>query len=343
MPPIGHDWPLFFGRITDVTKSNSYTAATNWLLAVDGGGTKTTAWLVESDDSDSIRIVGRGRSSGGNPLSVGFVEATHAISDAVEQARAEAELPSAPIARAILSIAGAADADMRSKIVQWAHETGLSQRVAIVSDFLPVLAAGTADCIGVAVISGTGSSAFARAADGRTARAGGWGYLLGDEGSGFAIGRASLQLALHGLEAGGEPEPLARTVLHALGVSSVSELTNSVYKCSDARAKIAAIGALVITSAADGDSSAQSILESAARDLATIVGRAVRLVGLTENPIAVAASGGLLVSSTTMRDSLHGELQKLGLNCELRVIKEPLEGCVRLAASEFAGTLVEWH
>ncbi len=161
MPPIGYDWPLFVGRFTDVTKSKSYTAATNWLLAVDAGGTKTTAWLVESDDSDSTRIVGRGRSSGGNPLSVGFVEATQAISDALAQARAEADLPSALIARAILSIAGAADADMRSKIVQWAHETGLSQRVAIVSDFLPVLAAGTPDCIGVAVIAGTGSSAFA--------------------------------------------------------------------------------------------------------------------------------------------------------------------------------------
>ena len=119
------------------------------------------------------------------------------------QARAEAELPSAPIARAILSIAGAADVDMRSKIVQWAHETGLSQRVAIVSDFLPVLAAGT-----LAIVSAWQSSpARARRrlrarSDGRTARSGGWGYLLGDEGSGFAIGRAALQLALRGSGSG---------------------------------------------------------------------------------------------------------------------------------------------
>ncbi len=167
--------------------------------------------------------------------------------------------------------------------------------------------------------------------------------MLGDEGSGFAIGRAALQLALRGLEAGGEPKSLSRTVLHALGVNSVSELTNSVYKCSDVRAKIAAIAAIVITSATDGDSAAQTILESAARDLANIVGRAVRLVGLTENPIAVAASGGVLVASKTMRDCLQGELRNLGLNCELCVVEEPLDGCVRLAAKEFAGTFVEWH
>jgi N-acetylglucosamine kinase-like BadF-type ATPase len=314
----------------------------NLLLALDAGGTKTTAWLVESDGTGGTHVVGRGKSSGGNPLSVGFTDATRAISDAVEQAVTDAGRPGAPIARAILSIAGAADADMRTKIIQWAFETNLSEQVAIVSDFLPVLAAGTRDCVGVAVISGTGSSAFARAANGRTARCGGWGYLLGDEGSGFAIGRAAVKLALSDLEAGCEPAPLARSVLDALGAKSVSELTNNVYKCSDPRAKIAAIAATVISAAYEGDSDARTILESAARDLATIVTRAARLAGLIETAFDVAASGGVLVSSTTMQDCLRAELQNLGLNCELRVVAEPLEGCVRLAASEFAGTLVEW-
>jgi N-acetylglucosamine kinase-like BadF-type ATPase len=195
------------------------------------------------------------------------------------------------------------------------------------------------------VISGTGSSAFARSADGRTARSGGWGYLLGDEGSGFAIGRAALQIALSALEAGQQLKPLARNVLQELGVQSVSELTNSVYKCADARAKIAAIASIVIAAATNGDAHAQEILESAARDLANIVGRAALLVGLdqNQNPIAVSASGGVLVSSTTMQDRLHAELTKRGLNCLLRVVDEPLEGCVRLAASEYAGTLVEWQ
>jgi N-acetylglucosamine kinase-like BadF-type ATPase len=326
-----------------VSTSDTKLSATNLLLVADAGGTKSTAWLVEFDGSGNTRVLGRGKSSGGNPLSVGFAEAALAISDAVEQARAEAELPAVPIARAILSIAGAADAQMRNQIIQWAHETDLAKQVAVVSDFLPVLAAATRDCIGVAVISGTGSSAFARAADGRTARAGGWGYLLGDEGSGFAIGRAALQLVLRGLEAAGQPEPLARSVLEALGVKSVSELTNTVYKCCDSRAQIAGIAAIVISAGQHGDSSAQTILESAARDLAEIVGRAVRLAGLAENPIVVAASGGVLVSSATVRNCLNVELQNLGLNCEVRLVAEPLAGCVRLAASEFTGTLVAWQ
>jgi N-acetylglucosamine kinase-like BadF-type ATPase len=314
----------------------------NLLLALDAGGTKTTVWLVDSDGTGRTRVIGRGKSSGGNPLSVGFADATRAISNAVEQAFTEAGRPGAAIARAILSIAGAADADMRTKIIQWAYETNLSEQVAIVSDFLPVLAAGTRDCIGVAVISGTGSSAFARAADGRTARCGGWGYLLGDEGSGFAIGRAAVRLALRALESGGQSEPFARSVQDALGAKSVSELTNNVYKCSDPRAKIAAIAATVISAANEGDSNALTILESAARDLATIVSRAACLVGLTEAAIDVAASGGVLISSKKLQDCLRSELQNLGLNCQLHVVTEPLEGCVRLAASDFAGTLVEW-
>jgi N-acetylglucosamine kinase-like BadF-type ATPase len=316
----------------------------NLLLALDAGGTKTTAWLVESYGADRTRVIGRGKSSGGNPLSVGFADATRAISDAVEQAVTEAGLTGAPIARAILSIAGAADADMRTKIVQWAYESNLSEQVAIVSDFLPVLAAGTRDCVGVAVVSGTGSSAFARAADGRTARCGGWGYLLGDEGSGFAIGRAALQRALRGLESGASPDSLSRKVLATVLANSVSEVTNNVYKCADSRAKIAALAAIVISAADQGDADAKVVLESAARDLAEIVGRAARLVGLDQRqyPIDVAASGGVLVSSKTVRDGLCAELRNCGLICKLRVVDEPLEGCVRLATSEHEKPLVEW-
>jgi N-acetylglucosamine kinase-like BadF-type ATPase len=313
------------------------------LLAVDAGGTKTTAWLVETDDSGSPQVLGRGKSSGGNPLSVGFVEATRAIGDAVAQARSEANRPSALATRAVLSIAGAANEDMQDRVVRWAHETGVCQRVAIVSDFLPVLAAGTRDCCGIAVISGTGSSAFARSADGRTARSGGWGYLLGDEGSGFAIGRAALQLALRELEAGTTSDALTRKVREAFSANSVSELTNSVYKCSDSRATIAAIAAIVITAADEGDSDAQLILEASARDLAGIVFRAATIAGLTERPISVAVSGGVLVSSKLLQDHLHAELERLRLSCELSVVAEPLTGCVRLAEDEFAGSLVEWR
>jgi N-acetylglucosamine kinase-like BadF-type ATPase len=329
--------------LTDVTNTKSNTSAADMLLAVDAGGTKTVAWLVDCGKSDSGKVAGQGKSTGGNPLSVGFEEATRAISTAVEEALRDSQSLDAEIDRAILSIAGAANADVRNSLIEWARIYGFARQVAVVSDFLPVLAAGTNDCVGVALISGTGSSAFARNADGRTARCGGWGYLLGDEGSGYAIGRAAIQVALGTLETGQKGGMLARTVLSALRAESVSDVTHAVYGSSNVRAKVASIAPVVIVAADVGDSKALSILDSASRDLADLVARAARSVDLAAGPIQIAASGGMLLNSQPMRDRLQTGLKEMGLDCSICVVDDPLTGCVRLAASEFAGTLVQWQ
>ena len=313
------------------------------LLVADAGGTKTAVWLVDLAQPEASRILGRGRSSAGNPLSVGFIEATRAISEAVARAQEDAGRPAAPARRAILSIAGALERDMGKQFSEWARATGLAERVAMVSDVLPVLAAGTPECCGVALISGTGSVAFARSAEGRTALCGGWGYLLGDEGSGYAIGRAVLRLALLDLEEKSE-QPLARAARQALGAESVLDVTKAVYRSSDPRGTVAALAPLVIDAAEDGDPAAQAILNSAARDLAAIVARAARSVGLSgDKAIALAVAGGVLVGSDYVRSRLHDELKTLGLDAEIHVVTDPLQGCVRLAAAEFDGTLVEWQ
>jgi N-acetylglucosamine kinase-like BadF-type ATPase len=206
-----------------------------------------------------------------------------------------------------------------------------------------VLAAGTRDCVGVALVSGTGSSAFARNSEGRTARCGGWGYVLGDEGSGFAIGRAALQLALHALETGKDRDSLVRTVLADLGADSVSEVTRAVYGSPDVRAKVAAIAPLVIAAADAGVSQAHAILDAAARNLAELVHRAARSVHLASGTIHVAISGGVLLNSPLLRDRLQAELRSLGLDCAICVVDDSLTGCVRLAEAKYDGTLVAWQ
>jgi N-acetylglucosamine kinase-like BadF-type ATPase len=230
---------------------------------------------------------------------------------------------------------------MRNKLIEWAHRIGLAHQVAIVSDFLPVLAHGTRDCCGVAIIAGTGSSAFSRAPNGSTARCGGWGYLLGDEGSGFAIGRAALRVTLRWLESGTGLPPLARAILDAFGASSVSELTHAVYSSSDMRAKVASIAPLVFEAAMNSEPNALAIVESAARDLADLAVRAARSVALA-SPIDIAVSGSVLVNSQMLRDQVHTELKIAGFDCRMQVVEEPLRGCVRLAEPQFAGTLVRW-
>jgi N-acetylglucosamine kinase-like BadF-type ATPase len=313
------------------------------LIAVDTGGTKTAAWLVDLSRPDGERVLGQGQATAGNPLSVGFAESTRAIAEAITRAREAASLADSPLQRAILSIAGAANELMTQRFVAWAHVAKLAQQIAIVSDVLPVLAAGTPNCCGIALISGTGSVAFGRSADGKATLCGGWGYLLGDEGSGYAISRAALQHALRNLEAKTTLEPLSAALLGELKASTVTELTRNVYSSQDTRRTIAALAPLVIKLADAGEAIAQEILDAAAIDLAKLVARTVLAVGLAGKDFSLALGGGVLVGSRRLKEQLNVELRRLGLRCETKVVEEPLEGCIRLGDAQFDGSLVTWH
>ena len=326
----------------DVVDSVPSSAFGGLLLAVDAGGTKTAAWLVDAANFDVFRVLGRGRSTAGNPLSVGFEGATRAIGAAVAAAKSDAGRASDRVARAVLSIAGAANQQLRDQFISWARETGFAECVAIVSDVLPVLAAGTRDCRGVALISGTGSVAFGRGADGRTVLCGGWGYLLGDEGSGYTLGRAALRNALHTLEVSTHTT-LSDSTLAAIGAASAMDVTRTIYRSADPRSAIAALAPVVIAAADAGDSEAQASIDLAANDLALLVARTIQLIDGEQDPVSLAVGGGVLAGSRRLRDQLEMELRRRGVNCETTVVEEPLEGCVRLAAASYSGNLVTWH
>jgi N-acetylglucosamine kinase-like BadF-type ATPase len=329
--------------VSDVTNPNFSSVTDHQLLVVDAGGTKTAAWLVDLSKPEDQRILGRGGAVAGNPLSVGFPEAARAISAAAAAAKHQANASSARVPRAILSIAGSANHELRGHFIEALRGTGLADRVAIVSDVLPILAAGTPNCQGMALISGTGSVAFARAADGRTTLCGGWGYLLGDEGSGYAIGRAALQLAMQELERGSPPRPLSATVLDAVGATSAMDVTKTIYRRANPRGAIAAIAPIVIQAADSKDSDAQSIVDSAAADLAKLAARAARLIGFEDARFRLALSGGALVSSRRLAQQLETELGRLGLSADLNIVREPLEGCMRLSHLDCASTLLTWQ
>jgi N-acetylglucosamine kinase-like BadF-type ATPase len=313
------------------------------VLVVDTGGTKTAAWLAALSPDNSHQVLGQARTSAGNPLSVGFEKATQAIHDALSQARDSAQnAGNGRVPLAVLSIAGAANREMTQRFITWAQEVKFAHRVAIVSDVLPILAAGTPDCCGVALISGTGSSAFGRAPGGAIKRCGGWGYLLGDEGSGYALGRAALQLALRNLESGTMSDSLAASVAEKHSVKTVTELTRAIYGSGDPRHAIAALAPLVCSAAEEGNSHANDFLNHAANDLAELAARAATAVGVADSGFPLAVSGGLLISSPALQERLRLELIRRGLNCEINVVREPLVGCVRLADPKFA-SLVNWH
>ncbi len=328
-----------------VKKSAAELADVELFLAVDTGGSKTAACVADLNAPQETCILGHGRSTAGNPFSVGFAEATRAIASAIEQACTAAEQDCERVSRLILSIAGAANPQISQQFVHWAHDTYQVDQVAIVSDVLPILAAGTPNCCGIALIAGTGSIAFGRAADGRTKRCGGWGYLLGDEGSGYSVGRSALSHALRELECETlwHPKSLTEAVVSKLHVKTVTELTKTVYTNADSRSFIASLAPLVVTAAEHGDKKAEAILDWAATELAELGARTADLMDGSDEPISLALGGGFLVRSHRLQEQLGEWLHKFKVEHVAKLVTDPLEGCIRLADSQFAGTLVTWH
>jgi N-acetylglucosamine kinase-like BadF-type ATPase len=151
------------------------------LLGIDGGGSSTRAAIADSSGA----VLGKGQAGSSNYQSVGFAAATWALHEAIDAAHMDAGIEShTRFDAACFGLAGAGWPDDQRRFTAWAAEYGIAINVRCVSDAEIILAAGTPEQWGVALISGTGSVCWARSPDGSSVRVGGWGYLLGDEGSG---------------------------------------------------------------------------------------------------------------------------------------------------------------
>jgi N-acetylglucosamine kinase-like BadF-type ATPase len=194
--------------------------------------------------------------------------------------------------------------------------------------------AGSAPPWGLAVIGGTGSIVYGWDAQGRSARAGGWGYLLGDEGSGYAVGLAGLRAVTKAHDGTGSPTLLAERILSALGLDAPPDLIRWMYRAPLPRAEVAALSRVVEASAAEGDPLAAAILEEAGRDLAAAAVAVAARLGLN-GPIPCGMAGGALVRGPGLGAAFLRGAQGLGLRLAPAVrVEEPVLGALRIAARQ---------
>jgi N-acetylglucosamine kinase-like BadF-type ATPase len=272
------------------------------LLGVDGGATKTRALLADLDG----RVVGAGTAGSSNYQSVGLEQAVAAIIEAVRGAFADAGLAMErdEVAVVCFGLAGVDRPDDRERLSGRLERERLGRRMVIVNDSELVLAAGCPDGWGVALISGTGSICFGRAPDGRTARAGGWGYILGDEGSGFDIAVQALRLATRTADGRANAPGLLRAALDFWGLDAPEQLIELIYQReAGAPGSVARFATRVLELAEAGDPDARRMLERAADDLALHVATVARRLGLERPPVAFG--GGVLRASTMLRQAIY--------------------------------------
>lgn len=301
------------------------------ILGIDSGGSKTVAWLARGDETTEPQVIGRGAAGAANPQSVGWSEARANLTTAVEAAFSAANIPRQTVVSAVLAAAGSDSEENRRAFSAWAGELSLATRFQVVHDAWPLLAAGTPDGWGIALISGTGSLAFGRSPDGRTARAGGWGFLFGDEGSGYALAVAGLRAASQAADGRAAPTLLLGAFLDHFGLEKPEALIPTIYPLAGNRQQIAELAETVLQVAVSGDAIADEIVREAARQLAAMVSAVTARLGLGKS-IPLALGGGVLVGSELLCGRLHEELLARGIQpAPITVVREPVLGALKLA------------
>jgi N-acetylglucosamine kinase-like BadF-type ATPase len=301
------------------------------VLGIDAGGTKTVCQLADEQGT----IISEARGGGANLQAVGELEVEKVLHEVMEDAIGERAVVPAAICLGIAGVDRPGDAATVGGIMK---RIGYKARVVVVNDALVALEAGAPGEPGVVVISGTGSISYGRNSKGEAARSGGWGYVLGDEGSGYWIGRAALRAVLRQADRRGPETVLTPLLLEYFGVQQPQELIHQVYHANLKPAAIGTLARCVQSAFREGDSVAVGILRGGANELETFAMSVARRLGLVGQPFPFILAGGIFRAVPWLKEELERRLPVVAPRSVVRLLEtEPAAGAVALALQEARG------
>jgi N-acetylglucosamine kinase-like BadF-type ATPase len=301
------------------------------VLGIDAGGTKTVCYLADAHGN----VVAEARRGGANLQAVGELEVEKVLHEVMDEAIGARGIAPAAICLGIAGVDRPGDLKVVRGIMK---RIGYQARVLVVNDALVALEAGAPGQPGVVVISGTGSIAYGRNAKGEAARAGGWGYVLGDEGSGYWIGRAALRAVLRESDRRGPTTALSALLLDHFGVAQAQGLIHEIYHTNLKPTAIGALAQCVQKAFSQGDAVAIGILRAAADELESSAVSVARRLELVGDPIPFILAGGIFRAVPWLKQELERRLPVTSPNSTARLLdREPAAGAVALALQEASG------
>jgi glucosamine kinase len=301
------------------------------VLGIDAGGTKTVCLLADEHG----RVIAEARGSGANLQAAGELEVEKALHHVMEIVLADREgLPEA----ICLGIAGVDRPEDAEAVRGIMRRIGFKTRTLVVNDALIALVAGAGDRPGVVLVAGTGSIAYGKDGAGRAARAGGWGYLLGDEGGGFWIGRAALSAVVRQYDGRGPTTLLTELVLDRLRLASPTALIREIYDRDVHRRTITGLASIVQTAMDQGDAVAADILTRAGAELAGAAASVISRLEMRGDVFPTILSGGIFRGVPWLAGDVTRRISEVAPRSEVRLLDvEPAMGAVRLAIATAQG------
>jgi N-acetylglucosamine kinase len=292
-----------------------------YVLGIDAGGTKTVGLLADEHG----RVVAEARGGGANLQTQGELEVEKVFDGLIDTLGHDHT-----ISALCLGIAGVDRPHDEAVIRGILRRLGYRDGVRVVNDATVALAAGAPERVGIVVLAGTGSIAFGADRTGRTARSGGYGFLLADEGSGYWLGHQILRAVVRSADGRGPNTLLEPLVFEAFGVGSVPDLIPHVYEKGLPKHRIAALAPLVEEARARGDALAVELVDRAGRELALAARAVHRRIDLGHAPFPVVLAGGVFKACPTLHETLSRHLELPGAQPTL-LATEPASGAVALA------------
>ncbi|MEO5819168.1 MAG: BadF/BadG/BcrA/BcrD ATPase family protein [Vicinamibacteraceae bacterium] len=302
-----------------------------YVLGFDAGGTKTVCLLADLEG----HVLDEARTNGANLQAVGELEVETTLHEVMDLVIGDRMLPPSAIVLGMAGVDRADDAQVMRRVLR---RIGAKARTLITNDALIALVAAIGHDPGIVLIAGTGSIAYGRNARDEAARAGGWGYVLGDEGSGYWIGRHALRAVVRASDGRGHPTAMTPLVLAHFGVTHPDDLVRVIYDGALRPPAIAAVARAVQAAAEEHDELALQILTVGARELASSARSVIARLGLRDEVFDVVLSGGVMHAVPRLAAEVEAQVQQLAPKCRVQLLqREPAYGAVALAVAEATG------
>jgi N-acetylglucosamine kinase-like BadF-type ATPase len=305
------------------------------VLGADGGGTKTLGLLADR----SGVVLARGMGEGSNQNVIGTDNAALNLAGLIMNLAQTAGRSVSGIGSAVLGLAGAGSAKDRQVLAQAIqvrlHAMGHPPvPLSIVSDGRIALEGAFNGGPGVVAVAGTGSVVMGKSPDGSTISIGGWGRVIGDEGSGYYIGLEALKAVSREIDGGGKAGRLRVSLSSRFGLETRERIIAAVYR---EKFDIPSIAPAVLDAAEGGDAVALGILEAGAREFSAQIIAAVVRLGLSGGT-GIVMAGGLIDNNTIYARILAGEITKSSLAVDIRPpLNGPEHGALLLALARLKG------
>ncbi|MEH2108151.1 N-acetylglucosamine kinase [Nostoc sp.] len=273
----------------------------SYVLGIDGGGSKTVCVLMD----DSCQVLGRGEAGPSNYQSIG-IEATlesiqSAIHNAVEVTKIKNTVNIEAICLGLAGVGRAANIEVVKGLVQelqnnkslpinWALQPA---NIVICNDALIALVGGIGQPVGIVVAAGTGSILFGRNHQGYTKRVGGWGYILGDEGSAYKIAVSGMNAALKYYDGREISTTLVEAFKQHLDLENIEDLIELIYRREWGVKQIAALAPIVDLAAASGDIVANTLIDDAVKELVKATSTIIDAIFTSDSVLEVVTTGSV--------------------------------------------------